>query len=525
MKAHNNTEVLPIIALLTSQLVMSSWHVLGKHVMHTVPYVTPMTYVLVRTGITACMLLICGRILEGAVEFPALFLADCEEGNGNGVVTSFHGKDGIEGMPPLSGVVSLHSVENDGICLTLSRSGSIESMGTFPSFVEDKKSEDLPSLLQHNGYLQNHTQHNGSRDQHRHRRRMKGKYSPGFRINALTTKLPLEILNRMRSKQMNIEAVQIFCAGLSGMFLLPLTYTTGLVLTTPTVASVWDGPMIPLGCFLAAVSLGVEKRSHMYPRLQIGSLILAVGGSLIVLLIDYTGGGGIPQNGGGNPSMNHNNGKSQHWEGRTTHEFLQGNMVLMGVVAAYSAMALLQKRLNHYPPMTLTGWMFGFGFVGCIGLVLLDSLLVIVGINISGCTLHQCIRQIYRALTTSPTFRYGLLYACFFVGGICFSIASYAASHLESSVITLFAACQPPMTALLEWIWEGKGLGWKKIFGMICVGVGMWCFTYIKRVEKVNKDMHLPKRRSEQTERKNGVGNNRKGTQALTYRAVRHADV
>ena len=70
------------------------------------------------------------------------------------------------------------------------------------------------------------------------------------------------------------------------------------------------------------------------------------------------------------------------------------------------------------------------------------------------------------------------------MGGACFSIGSYASSHLESSVITLFAATQPPITAVLEWIWEGKGLGWKKLGGMACVGLGMHFFTYIKRLEQ-----------------------------------------
>ena len=90
-------------------------------------------------------------------------------------------------------------------------------------------------------------------------------------------------------------------------------------------------------------------------------------------------------------------------------------------------------------------------------------------------------------MTTSPTFRYGILYSAFFVGGACFSIASYASSHLESSVITLFAATQPPITAVLEWIWEGKELGWKKIGGMACVGLGMHLFTHIKKLEKEEK--------------------------------------
>ncbi|KAK1745109.1 hypothetical protein QTG54_004400 [Skeletonema marinoi] len=67
------------------------------------------------------------------------------------------------------------------------------------------------------------------------------------------------------------------------------------------------------------------------------------------------------------------------------------------------------------------------------------------------------------------------------------TVASYASSHLESSVITLFAACQPPMTAVLEWIWEGKGFGWKKVLGMCCVCCGMCGFTYIKRIESHHK--------------------------------------
>jgi len=260
------------------------------------------------------------------------------------------------------------------------------------------------------------------------------------------------------------------------MLLLPICYTTGLILTSPTVASVWDGPMIPLGCFCAAVTLGVEKKSKSHPFGQVGSLLLAVGGSIVVLLVDYLGGGhGIKGDDAAKDVKSSNGDAKDHLQ------FVQGNMVLMGVVAAYSATALLQKRLNHYPPIQLTGWMFGIGFLGCLTLLLLDSIL---GSRITGCTLGQALFQLYIALTTSPTFRYGLLYSAFFVGGVCFSIASYASSHLESSVITLFAATQPPITAVLEWIWEGKGLGWKKLGGMGCVGIGMWYFTYIKRLEK-----------------------------------------
>lgn len=65
--------VLPIFALLCAKLFTSSWHVLGKHVMETAPFVTPIAYILIRTFMTATMLLIMGRICEGAITFPPLF--------------------------------------------------------------------------------------------------------------------------------------------------------------------------------------------------------------------------------------------------------------------------------------------------------------------------------------------------------------------------------------------------------------------------------------------------------------------
>ena len=58
---------------------------------------------------------------------------------------------------------------------------------------------------------------------------------------------------------------------------------------------------------------------------------------------------------------------------------------------------------------------------------------------------------------------------------------------------------QPPITAVLEWIWEGKGLGAKKLAGMACVLCGMYSFTYIKRIEKAEgRGHHHPKKRRTQ---------------------------
>merc|ERR1712238_294129 len=224
------------------------------------------------------------------------------------------------------------------------------------------------------------------------------------------------------------------------------------------------------------VSLGLEKRSKFHPVGQVGSLLLSVVGSIVVVVVDYLGGG----HGLKSEDVTKNIESTSSWVNDHL-QFIQGNVVFIGLVAAYSATALLQRRLNNYPPIHLTGWMFGIAFAALWGLLLLESIL---GTRIIGCNLGQALFQIYIALTTSPTFRYGLLYSSFLVGGACFSVASYASFHLESSVITLFAAAQPPITAVLELIWEGKALGIVKVAGMGCVGSGMCIFTYIKSLER-----------------------------------------
>ena len=450
---------------------------LGKHVMTTVPYLTPIAYILVRTLISSTLLLTLGRIYEGPVQFPRLFKQKTKE------------------KSPQSGISMISIESGNSIGMTMSPSAStIESMCSSIS-VTDKKMEDLHST-------KSSQQQTGS---HFHRPRRRKRNSPQgsncctyiisyiFYLLLMSQKECSRLL-----KNLNTEALQIIAAGTAGMLLLPSCYTTGLIMTSPTIASVWDGPMIPLGCFCAAVLLKLEKRSEQYPLAQVGSLLLAVGGSLIVLMADFIHG-------------NDHKNAAEKGAGMDHMQFIQGNMVLSGVVAAYSATALLQKQLTHYPPITLTGWMFGIGFIGCFGSLLLDS--VLLGGTLTGCTLGQALSQLHLALTTSPTFRFGVFYSAYLVGGACFAskclcssftfvcvnclvsnnkqmemtVASYASSHLESSVITLFAACQPPMTAVLEWIWEGKGFGWKKVLGMCCVCCGMCGFTYIKRIESYHK--------------------------------------
>jgi drug/metabolite transporter (DMT)-like permease len=385
---------------------------------------------MVRTAITAVMLLALGRAYEGYVPVPPLFCGglSCDE-----------------------------RLKSNGIVDEKTKMQQIDSL----DFAEDG--------IVGNG-CGNGVQHNSIKRTRRKSSRWKDQLNL---LRIFITNITQGQGSTSPSPTINPEIIRIFSASIAGMLLLPLCYTTGLILTNPTVTSVWDGPMIPLGVFCTAVGIGAEKMSRKRPFGQVLSLLLTVGGSIVVLLVDFLGAHNSIKDEDGTTI-----GHASHWQ------FIRGNLVLMGITGAYAAMSLLQKQLTHYPPITLTGWMFATSFLCCCFLLLMDSgLQNLRGATITGCTMRQAISQLTIALSTSPTFRYGVVYASFFVGGACFSIMSYASSHLDASIITLFAAIQPPITAVLEWIWEGKELGVKKIFGMICVGIGMLCFTYIKKDE------------------------------------------
>lgn len=438
--------------------------------MSQVPYLAPISYVLIRTLITSSSLLIVGILKEGYTPFPSLFR---ESKSGRDYDREISVQAGL--LQPTTSSSCIES-GNSSIGLSISQSNSRDSLQNGEGNQISTSSLPLNSSRKH---------------RHHHRPRRKKRRNTGAKnyllmaigsiINIGDT---IKYYQFQTQHHLNTEAIQLISAGLSGMLLLPICYTTGLILTSPTVASVWDGPMIPLGCFCSAVTLGLEQRSKLYPGGQVCSLLLTVVGSIVVLLVDYLGGGhGIKS---AEEKAADGSGGGEHMQ------FIRGNMLLLALIAAYSATALLQKRLNHYPPIQLTAWMFGIGHIGCLTLLTLDSLFF--GSRLTGCNLGQALIQLYTAMTSSPTFRYGLLYSALFVGGACFSIMSYASSHLESSVITLFAALQPPITAVLEWIWEGKGLGYTKCTAMCCVLLGMHFFTYIKRVEKEIMDKKKKKR-------------------------------
>lgn len=250
------------------------------------------------------------------------------------------------------------------------------------------------------------------------------------------------------------EFAKLVVGGVTGGCLVQLLYLQGLIMTSPTTTSVWDGPLLPVIVFCLAILRGTEKLYN--PLWRIATLILTCSGLCLVLFGDYhhrLGGGG-----------DHNIDSSEMTANR---RFLLGNIVILFQDFCHAFMAIVQRELRRFPPLTLTSWLFGIGVVA--------NLIVIV--VTPGTSVSSVISKTMRALLESHQFIVGLAFAVVVMSAFTYSILSYASRHLESSVVTLFAAAQPPITVALESFFFGTPICVSKRVGISMVCCGMYFFT------------------------------------------------
>ena len=250
------------------------------------------------------------------------------------------------------------------------------------------------------------------------------------------------------------EFAKLVVGGVTGGCLVQLLYLQGLIMTSPTTTAVWDGPLLPVIVFCIAILRGTEKLYN--PVWRIATLILTCSGSCLVLFSDYHH---RLEEGG-----SHN---SDSTELAANKRFLLGNLVILFQDFCHALMAIVQRELRQFPPLTLTSWLFGIGVVA-------NLIVVVVTPDTS---VSSVITKATRALLESHQFLVGLAFAVVVMSAFTYSILSYASRHLESSVVTLFAAAQPPITVALESFFFGTPICASKRVGIFMVCCGMYFFT------------------------------------------------
>jgi len=252
---------------------------------------------------------------------------------------------------------------------------------------------------------------------------------------------------------------KLVVGGVTGGCLVQLLYLQGLVMTSPTTTSVWDGPLLPVIVFCVTILMGREKLHN--PTRRIASLFLTCSGWFLVLFGDYhhrLGEGGVTNTYAGMSGAS----------ALATRRFMIGNLVILVQDCCHALMAIMQRELKEYPPLTLTSWLFGIGVV---------ANLIIIMLTPGTASISGVIFKTIKALSESHQFMVGLAFAVVVMSAFTYSVLSYASRHLESSVVTLFAAAQPPITVAMEFFFFKTPIGTSKIVGAIMVCCGMFYFT------------------------------------------------
>lgn len=211
--------------------------------------------------------------------------------------------------------------------------------------------------------------------------------------------------------------IKLFFCGLFGCFVTQHAYVFGLMLTSPTAISLFDGPLTPIAVFLLALLIGLEHAGRTMKDFfqQFLPIIATVSGAALVLM-------GVSQ-GLDESEVTVNS--------RDTQYKLYGIPLLFVECLSMATTIILQKLLlNAVPQYFLVAVMYSVGTISCAVFILLverKSLLVLL-------------TAAFIELTVNPPFLLGLIYSVLIHSVLAMITFNYGAKRLEASKGEFFIA-------------------------------------------------------------------------------------
>jgi len=245
--------------------------------------------------------------------------------------------------------------------------------------------------------------------------------------------------------------VRVFVAGVLAQCASPMFYLYGLQFVAPTIASIFDGPCVPLMVYAMAVVVGAEVMpAALNNRLKVlGGLAMASGGAVLLIVAS----GGQESDAGGTG-------------GEEGEMFNVAIFSLFLEAACLSASLIMQKPIaNLYPLFPYSFWICFGGLMGCVFHLMFigDGLLAGFSALRIACAENH---GIFFALLYNA-------YALTLINTLCLS---YANSMLPSSTVALGACVQPALTLALDIFIYGADLRMMHIVGIAGIALGLNLF-------------------------------------------------
>lgn len=248
---------------------------------------------------------------------------------------------------------------------------------------------------------------------------------------------------------------RIAIAGVLAQYGSPMFYLYGLQFVPPTIASIFDGPFIPLVVYVMAVSVGAEVLPKLSKdRLGVAiALALASGGAATLILV--SGGDSETESVEVSTGADDSNGM-----------FNIAIICLILEASSLGASIIMQKPVvSKYKLFPFACWISLSGLVSCI------FHLTFVGDGV----LSSMFSLIEMCNKSTPFFG-ALLYnalALTLINSLCIA---YANATVPSSVVALAACVQPGLTLMLDVTIYGAPFSvWHLVaLAMVAIGISMF---------------------------------------------------
>ncbi|GBG30364.1 Hypothetical Protein FCC1311_065832 [Hondaea fermentalgiana] len=257
---------------------------------------------------------------------------------------------------------------------------------------------------------------------------------------------------------------RIFMAGVLAQYASPMCYLFGLMFVPPTIASIFDGPFIPLFVYVMAISVGAEVLPKLAKdRLGVAiSLALASGGAATLILVS----GGEVEFDGVEPEPV----TDAQVQGASANE--GDDMFMIAIVSLALEAAALGASIIMQKPVVTQYQLFPFAcWVSASGMLCCFFHLMFIGDGV-----FASIVQLLEACKASNAFFGALLYnalALTLINTLCIAFAN---ASVPSSVVALAACVQPGLTLMLDVaVYDAPFSIWHlAALGMVAIGISMF---------------------------------------------------
>jgi len=247
-------------------------------------------------------------------------------------------------------------------------------------------------------------------------------------------------------------------SSIMGQYMSPIFYLYGLQAVSATLASIFDGPLVPIIAYVIALCVGAEALPTLMieRKIVLSAMFLATSGAALLIF-----------------SLGDSSGDGTE-DGDEYVSTGSSKLYVLALAALFIEAASLSTSIVIQKPLTIVYPLLSYSFRSCLGGFIMAAIHVSLWVP-GGFVTNMLL--LVNACIESWHFRTALLMSS--VGNSLLNtlFTAVANSRLPSSTVALGACLQPIFTLILEVLLTDATFTAVELFSFVVIAVGMYMFT------------------------------------------------